>query len=327
MAATYALDTTIGVVTPENIAFEYQLAGPFRRLPAYLIDVLVRWFLIAFIVLGIYLVGGLIDFRVLGPFAIAAGFLVYFGISWFYGTIMETYYNGRTVGKWACGIRAIDVEGRPIDGKRAFIRNLLRIADLAPVAALSTFSDDVSPAFIIPTGIIGLGTMLATRRMQRLGDLAAGTMVIVDERSWRLPIAKVDDPRVPALASFFPGDYRVSRSMARTLAVYAERRHYLTPARRREVARHLTVPLIERFEFRPDIDPDLLMYALYYKTFLADASAELPDLGPLAGYSPLLRDASKPTPAGASPSSGQPAPSGDDAADPSTQTVAPEIAQ
>ncbi len=147
--------------------------------------------------------------------------------------------------------------------------------------------------FLIPTGMIGLTTMMVTRRMQRLGDLAAGTMVVVDERAWSLPIAKVDDPRVPALASYIPGDYRVSRSMARTLAVYAERRHYLTPARRREVARHLTSALIDRFEFRSDIDPDLLMYALYYRTFLADSSTESPDLGPLAGYSPLRRDANK----------------------------------
>lgn len=293
MAASFALDTTIAVVTPENIAFDYQLAGPFRRLPAYLIDVAVRWIVIVVIVIGIYLIGGLIDIQALGPFATAAAFLVYFGISWFYGTVLETYYNGRTVGKWTCGLRTIDVEGRPITGKRAFIRNLLRIADLAPIAAISSFSEDVPPAFIIPTGMVGLATMLVTRRMQRLGDLAAGTMVIVDERSWRLPIAKVDDPRVPALASFFPGDYRVSRSMSRTLAVYAERRHYLTPARRREVARHLTVPLIERFEFRDDIDPDLLMYALYYKTFLADTSSEPPELGSLAGYSPLRRDAAK----------------------------------
>jgi hypothetical protein len=171
---------------------------------------------------------------------------------------------------------------------------LLRIADLAPLAALSQVADDAPPAFLIPTGMIGLIAMISTERMQRLGDLAAGTMVIVDQRSWRLPVAKVDDPRVPALASFVPGDYRVSRSMARTLAIYAERRHYLTPARRREVARHLTIPLVERFEFRRDIDPDLLLYALYYTTFLADSSAELPDLGPLAGYSPLLRDAHKP---------------------------------
>ncbi|MDA8743610.1 RDD family protein [Rubripirellula amarantea] len=290
MTSTAPLDTTIAVVTPENIAFEYQLAGLFRRLPAYLIDLLVRWAVIILLVVGLFMLGALIDIASLGPFAIAGMFVTYFAISWFYGTFMETYYNGRTVGKWACGIRVIDIEGRPINGRRAFIRNLLRIADMAPMASAGMLSEDISPVFIIPTGMFGILTMILTRRMQRLGDLAAGTMVIVDERSWRLPVAKVDDPRVPALASFVPADYRISRSMARTLAVYAERRHYLTPARRREVARHLAVPLIDRFEFRSDIDPDLLMYALYYKTFLADASAELPDLGALSGYSPLKRD-------------------------------------
>ena len=52
MAANQPLDTTIGVVTPENIAFEYQLAGPFRRLPAYLIDVAVRYGVIAVVAIG-----------------------------------------------------------------------------------------------------------------------------------------------------------------------------------------------------------------------------------------------------------------------------------
>ena len=45
--------------------------------------------------------------------------------------------------------------------------------------------------------------------------------------------------RVFRFGFYFPGDYRVNRSMAKTLAIYAERRHYLTPARRREIARHL----------------------------------------------------------------------------------------
>ena len=293
MAASVALDTTIGVVTPENIAFQYQLAGPFRRLPAYAIDLAVRWVLIIALIVPMYVIGALIDFTLLGPFAIAAGFIIYFLISWFYGTVMETYFNGRTVGKWVCGIRVIDIEGRPISGRRALIRNLLRIADMAPMYAISNLAEGVPPIYMIPTGMIGLLSMIVTRRMQRLGDLAAGTMVIVDERIWKLPVSKVEDPRVPALASFIPADYRVSRSMARALAIYAERRQYLTPARRREIARHLTVPLVDRFEFRPDIDPDLLMYSLYYKTFLADRSEALPDLGPLAGYSPLRRDAAK----------------------------------
>ena len=293
MAASAPLDTTIAVVTPENIAFDYQLAGPFRRFPAYAIDLAIRWGIIAVVGFTLLFLSA-VNFTLLGPFLVAAMFLTYFLVSWFYGTVMETYFNGRTIGKWASGIRVIDIDGKPINGKRAMIRNLLRIADFAPIAALSSISEAVPPVFIIPTGMIGLVLMVSTKRLQRLGDLAAGTMVIIDERSWQLPIAKVEDPRVPALASFFPADYRVSRSMARTLAVYAERRDYLTPDRRREVARHLTIPLIDRFEFRSDIDPDLLMYALYYKTFLADASDDHPDLGPLAGYSPLRRDQHKP---------------------------------
>ncbi|KAA5543702.1 RDD family protein [Roseiconus nitratireducens] len=296
MAAAQPLDTTIGVVTPENIAFEYQLAGPFRRLPAYLIDLAVRWGVILLIGAIILMIAGTLSFlsTFYGPLAQAFILVAIFLINWFYGTICEAYFNGRTIGKWMCGIRVIEVDGRPVSPRSALLRNLLRIADMAPVAAINTWDPDVPPIYLIPTGIIGLVSMMMTERMQRLGDLAAGTMVVVDERKWQLPIAKVDDARVAALASYVPGDYRVSRKMARTLATYVERRHFLTPQRRREVARHLTDPLIERFEFRHDIDPDLLMYALYYRTFLTDSSAEPADLGPLAGYSPLAKDANKP---------------------------------
>lgn len=293
MQSAHPLDTTIAVVTPENIAFEYQLAGPFRRLPAYLIDVAVRFGLIVAVGLFLLLLGIATQFSIPPSFLAASMMIGYFLISWFYGTMMETYFNGRTIGKWACGLRVICVDGRPIDGTRAVIRNLLRIADLFPYAALSQFDPEIPPVFLIPTGIVGLVCTICTRRMQRLGDLAAGTMVVIDERAWRLPLAKVEDPRAAALASFISGDYRVSRSMARTLATYVERRAYMTPGRRREVARGLTDPLLQRFEFRPDIDPDLVMISLYHLTFIADPRDPPPDLGPLAGHSPLAKDIAK----------------------------------
>ncbi|MEM9367384.1 MAG: RDD family protein [Planctomycetota bacterium] len=281
-----ALDTRIGVITPENIAFDYQLAGPVRRLPAFLIDLFTRWMIIVALVIVLVFVIGLVQWGTLGPFAVAAGMISYFLISWFYGAGLETFFNGRTVGKWVCGIRVIDVDGCPITGRRAVIRNLLRIADLAPMAALSSVDENIPPMFMIPTGMCGLLCMIGTRRMQRLGDLAAGTMVIIDERSWRLPTAKIDDSRVAPLSTYIPPDYRVSRSMARTLATYAERRHYLTQSRRHEIARHLAIPLIERFGFRHDLNRDLLIMALYYRTFLWDPNGKPIDLGPLAGKSP-----------------------------------------
>lgn len=296
MAAFQPLDTTIGVVTPENIAFEYHLAGPFRRLPAYLIDLAVRWGVILVIGIVLLVFGGAMSIMssFYGPLTEAIIVIAIFIINWFYGTIGEAYFNGRTIGKWMCGIRVIEVDGRPVSPRSALLRNLLRIADLAPVAAINTWDPEIAPIYIIPTGIVGLVSMMMTQRMQRLGDLAAGTMVVVDERKWQLPIAKVDDARVPALASYIPGDYLITRKMARTLATYVERRHFLTPPRRREVARNLSDLLIERFDFRRDIDPDLLLYALYYKTFLADSLTDAADLGALAGYSPLAKDVGKP---------------------------------
>ncbi len=290
MAEAAPLDTTIQVVTPENIAFEYQLAGPFRRIPAYALDVLIYTMVLALLVIiGLYIGFYSMSMVAMSLYAFV-GLVVWFVLGWFYGALCETYFNGRTVGKWACGLRVISIDGRPLSGMQATIRNLLRVADLAPPAAFGQMDSDVPPWLVVPTALIGLMSVIMTQRMQRLGDLAAGTMVVVDEKSWRLPVAKVDDPRVAALASYLPGDYRISPTMARTLAAYAERRAFLTPARRREVARHLTDPLIDRFEFRPDIDPDLLMYALYYQTFLAADSTEPANLGALAGFSPLRKD-------------------------------------
>lgn len=300
MSTVVPLDTTISVVTPENISFQYQLAGPFRRAPAYVIDVVVRWSVILILVLAALLTG-LLSSSFLPPSFLAAGAMIgYFLVTWFYGTVMETYCNGRTVGKWVLGLRVICVDGKPVDGTRAVVRNLLRSADLFPFISLSQWDSEFPTAFLVPTGILGMVCMVCTRRMQRLGDLAAGTMVVIDERTWQIPVTRVDDQRAIALATFIPPDYRVSRTMARTLSTYVERRSYLSAGRRHEVARHLAEPLIARFEFRPEIDPDLLLLALYHATFIADSRDPAPDLGNLAGHSPLLKDAGV-NPAGALP--------------------------
>ncbi len=300
MATTAPIDTTIEVVTPENIAFDYQLAGPFRRLPAYLIDLAVRIiiFLAVLALVGVVLATVGFTFRSTFAFSLftAVAIVLYFIQSWFFGIFFETYYNGRTPGKWTLGLRVISVDGRPISGMQALLRNLIRDIDLMPATLFSSF-DTENPYLSIPlmTGIVGLITMTMTRRMQRLGDLAAGTMVVLDERNWSLPGVRVDDIRVPALASFIPADFRPTPTLAKTLANYAERRSYLGLGRRREIAKHLANPLIERFEFRQDIDPDLMLFALYYRTFLADPASPILDVGPLAGFSPLAKDAASPT--------------------------------
>ena len=87
-------------------------------------------------------------------------------------------------------------------------------------------------------------------------------------------MARLEDPRAAQLAGYIPLDFRVSRSLARALAAYVDRRRFFCPPRRREVARHLAQPLLERFGFPPDTSYDLLLCALYYRTFVADRSQD-----------------------------------------------------
>jgi uncharacterized RDD family membrane protein YckC len=245
------LDSTIDVVTPENIAFEYRLAGPFRRLPAYLLDICLKF---GVLLLLSALVGWTVGMASSG-LAMFIIFVMYFVIAWFYGVLFETFCNGQTPGKRILGLRALSDNGQPIDGMQATLRNLLRVADLfAPLVA------------------IAVSTL--NRRYQRLGDLVAGSIVIVEERQWLTGVAKLEDPRAIQLAAYLPPNFVVSRSLAKALATYVERRRFFTPPRRREVARHLAVPLLERFGLPADTSYDLLLCALYYRTFIADRSQD-----------------------------------------------------
>jgi uncharacterized RDD family membrane protein YckC len=245
------LDSVIRVVTPENIAFEYRIAGPFRRLPAYLIDlgvviaicVAVTIFMTTFIAIA-------------SPgMAMFVNFVSWFAVFWFYGGILEAIFCGQTLGKWLLGLRAVNYDGTPINALQAIMRNLVRSADI----------------FLMLAGLV---VMTMNRRFQRLGDLVAGTIVVVEERHWLTGIAKLDDPRAIQLAAYIPPNFVVTRSMAKALASYVERRRFFHPIRRREVARHLAEPLLARFGLPPDTSYDLLLCSLYYRKFIADRGAD-----------------------------------------------------
>ena len=103
-----------------------------------------------------------------------------------------------------------------------------------------------------------------------------GTLVVIEEKHWLTGIVKLEDPRTEKLAELLPVDFRVSRSLAQTLATYVERRRFFTAARRREVARHLGEPLLELFNLPVDTSHDLLLCALYHRTFVADRAQDSP---------------------------------------------------
>ena len=150
--------------TPEGIRLDVVLAGLGSRFAAYLFDLLLQ--LVAFFVfsqvLGYLLLGsqsteatGLIATGAFALFALL-DFLLYF-------VIFDMLFNGRSPGKRLAGLRVVRVGGQPVGFLPSLLRNLLRVVDFLP--ALYTF---------------GCVLILATTRNQRLGDLAAGTVVIRD---------------------------------------------------------------------------------------------------------------------------------------------------
>ncbi len=263
-----ALDLTATITTPENIQFEYRIAGPFRRLPALVTDLLIRVMMMCGLVFVVTIVGIFTFFQISGAIAIAIVLIGFFLLDWSYGWFFETVWNGRTPGKKLTRIRVISIDGRPISAYQAVIRNLLRLGDMAPMLSFEIFNPDAPPVYRLPTFLVALICMLFTRRMQRLGDLAAGTMVVVDESTWQPQKVKFDDPRVAALSEFIPPSFRMSNSLAKTVALYVERRGRLAMGRRVELAANLAGPLLKLFDFRDDTSPDLLLCALYYRDFM-----------------------------------------------------------
>jgi uncharacterized RDD family membrane protein YckC len=263
------LDCSVRVITPENIEFEYELAGPFQRLPAFAFDIAVRiavfltgMFILSIATTWLGIAGGLVTAVI--------GFLGFFLFSWFYGIYFETRYNGRTLGKMVFKLRVISVDGRPINGIQAGLRNLLRPADMALPLSIQIFDPEAQAVSLIPTFIVGFVAMLLTQRYQRLGDLAAGTMVISEHRKrspWNM---QPEDLRAFGLSELLPATFPISSSLAQTTGLYMENRLRLSPARRTEVAKHVACPLIKKFDLLPDTSPDLFLCALYVRIFLSE---------------------------------------------------------
>lgn len=276
MSQAVPLDTAVEIITPENIAFRYRVAGPFRRLPAYLIDLVIRVVVwtggsvvatIAFASLGLPGLG------------VAVLFFLWFLLEWLYGGLFEAFWNGQTPGKRILNLRVLTIEGQPVSGWQAVLRNVLRAADMLPLF----------------TYLVGLVAMAMNQRFQRLGDLAAGTMVVVEEPQWFHGVVRMHDPDVVRMASQIPAGFEASRTMAKALAIYVQRRQHFPRMRQQEIAWHLGNPLRQQFQLPSDTNLDLLLCALYQRTFITD---RYDDRESSPGQSPFAAPASSP-PAGA----------------------------
>ena len=165
-------DTVRRHETPEGIRLELRLAGPVVRACAWSIDMLIRAILYG-------LVSGIFAF--FGGVGTSVMLIMFFLIEWFYPVVFELY-NGASPGKIAMGLVVMQDNGTPVTFSSSLIRNLLRAADFLP--------------FLYAAGLL---SMLMNGNFQRLGDLAAGTLVVyreTDQARVKLAAAEVRRPPV-----------------------------------------------------------------------------------------------------------------------------------
>ena len=186
--------------TPEGVDLALRVAGPVVRAAALAIDSLIKG--------GLYLV--LLPLLAFSDFGVGLLLLGMFLIEWFYPVLFELR-SGATPGKRAMGLAVVADDGTPITPAAALLRNLLRTVDFLPLAYGA-----------------GLLCTLIDRDFRRLGDLAAGTLVI----HVRPPSKPREIPRYPPL----PPPRPLSLDMQRALLDYAERRPRLSAERRAELA-------------------------------------------------------------------------------------------
>ena len=148
--------STLLIQTPEGISFSLLLAGPVVRCMAWLVD----FFCVLVLVISIGKAFSI--FGIINPdFAQAVLGVLYFTIHISYGIILEWLWRGQTIGKRLFRLSVVDEQGLRRTFSQIAIRNLLRFVDSLPMFYL-----------------VGGVACLLTRNAQRLGDIAASTIVI-----------------------------------------------------------------------------------------------------------------------------------------------------
>ncbi|OQX14760.1 MAG: hypothetical protein BWK73_08645 [Thiothrix lacustris] len=196
------LDTTYTVNTPEGIALQLSPAGPAPRLLAWLVDLLLRGLVSALLFIAL---------AMLGEMGIGIALILTFLLEWFYPVYFELRHQGQTPGKKMLAIYVAQADASPITFSASLVRNLLRVVDFLPL--LYGF---------------GFASMLLNQRFQRLGDLAANTVV--------LHKTQADTPNALFAVAAIRPEFTLTLPEQQALMLFAQRSHTLTAARLDELA-------------------------------------------------------------------------------------------
>jgi uncharacterized RDD family membrane protein YckC len=227
---------TISVKTSDNVTLGYTIAGVGSRIVAQILDNLVA---IPLTFVAVLLAGSLASVFVTSSegadFANAAigifAFFVYFG----YFLVAEAVTSGKTPGKSAMGLRVIRVDGSAVDFGAVAVRNLVRVIDFSVV-------------------LIGLVVMFFQPQTRRLGDLAAGTVVVRDRTLITLAAATAPPPiilRTPDAGPGIDGIERLGNFERDALRVFLARPG-LSPALRASLSADIAKRLMERLALPVD---------------------------------------------------------------------------
>jgi uncharacterized RDD family membrane protein YckC len=214
-AVPVGFEDRLAIATPEGVEIELTLAGLGSRFIAGLIDFAIRLLpLIALLVL--------VDPRT-GAIGAAIFAIADFGLQFFYYVLFETLGGGRTPGKRAVGLRVVRSGGRPVTFVRSMLRNIMRVID-----AIGFY-------------FVGMVTIFITNNNQRLGDLAADTLVVRDRHGDR----RRGDAPVTVGTTYDPGAAlswdisAVSAADVATVRAFLERRSSIDSRARIDLARQL----------------------------------------------------------------------------------------
>ena len=244
-----ALDTDVAIETPEHIVFHYRLAGPARRAIGHMLDLLLCYGAVALLALIVLLAaaGGSLaagDVSAAAKAGIGVVLVALFAAQWVYFVVFEAVY-GRSPGKIALGLRVLTTSGRPIGWRAAALRNLLRAADLLPIGY-----------------VVGLVSMALSSRFQRLGDLVAGTMVVVPEKAAAATALELAPPAEPSELASLPEHVALDADERAAIELFLRRRHALGTAREHELASMIAAPIGMRLGYA-HTSPSRLLALVY----------------------------------------------------------------
>lgn len=247
------MNEQLSVETPEQININFQKAGIGSRFYAALLDTLL---LVLLIIVGTYVNNNFITEleAVFGKWLSAIGGIVVFALFWGYYMIFEITTNGQSPGKMVLGLRVIKDGGYPISFADSAIRNLVRVVDFLPFCYAA-----------------GLFAMLLNKNWQRLGDLAAGTLVVKVSRA-DLKLTRENLKATTSPINISPQEFLYTDWIQPSLVTDAEldmireyllRRSMLSFVRKTELARTIGTPIAEKMGGQGTIRYDKFLEEVY----------------------------------------------------------------